>query len=618
MPSYITPYSGAGSFLPSGYMQAATAGAQSAARSIEKGADALGDGIAKGIEKYKKNKADDEAVSTMLDTTVPQMRERMEKLANEGDEEAIAFVKMGEKWSAQEMKLSEKKSFAASLMLFQERTRKADRQKIEDGRYETENARADAASAAQAKAREETAKYQDYMRGRMTEEDKQKAEDRAAREAALGAALRSSIVPTQNSSTRQVEEVNPKFTDYQGKVSQGQADHAAAMQNYQQQMEVKEQKEADWEAERAASKDAGDRAAEEKAWEAYQPKLEEAQEALANLSPSWEPDRAKQSAWQRLVVGDERHDRYRKIYDDANEVINNAPRAPRGDLINKPGGFNDYRGMPMRRIRVRQPDAFNLDDYGQAPPKTVTSDVTTFTDFTPQEQRAADLAYINQEMEGQPNSAKMAALQAIQAQRELQDPRVKSINGPNGEPLYNLPTGYVPLRPPVSITDGVALKREAREVRALTVEGYTGHTRTAQQASDFTKELASIDEAQDGIDQLLRIADLPGKSIDFKHRAAAEVIQNTLKGSLRLKIVGPGAMSEKEIELLNSVIANPTKLWALDSSIKESLHTLKKFLTHGNEIAAKRLGLTPNQQAAPDTGEVKKTKSGRSYQVIHE
>ena len=263
MASYITPYSGAGSFLPSGYMQAATAGAQSAARSIERGADALGDGLAKGIEKYKKNKADGEAVSTMLETTLPSVLEnsQIEMRAGNDDEEAAAILKQSDRFKAQEMKLSEKKAFAAELMLFQKREgeKKASDQKNQQFWYqanamkenadrtydatererenqqmermwevarrngmalktEARNEKNDAAAAVTAKYVEEDRERAEEERKRVATERSQQAadlkKDKDSKKALAEALLNSGNIDYTSPVTTPVASPNPAYQDY--------------------------------------------------------------------------------------------------------------------------------------------------------------------------------------------------------------------------------------------------------------------------------------------------------------------------------------------------------------------------------------------------------------------
>ena len=615
MASYITPYSGAGSFLPSGYMQAATAGAQSAARSIERGADALGDGLAKGIEKYKKNKADDQAVSTMLETTLPGVLEnsQLEMRAGNDDEEAAGFLKQAKKFQDGDMKLSEKTSFAASLMLFQKREGEEAAENTNNQQFwynaNAMKENADRTFTAEEAARLETKKYQDYMRSRGEDADQRTVEDReraaaalAAKEKATGVALGFGSVPTQNTSNSQVDDINPAFTEYQSKVADARSAYEAkktvtpeVIQEFRSQPEEEVGR---------PSKQRRDAVMH---W--MDKNRDAAAQAQRDLEYKLPRNYPETGMMYNMRTNDTEKAADRAIYDNSRAVIDHQMRVPRGIADRIPGTppsvapdaadqdlINSARGVSNYGVNALPPvgPAFDPSSLGPVPPETIPRDVTTTTDFTPQEQLDADLAYIEREMGGQPNSAKMAALQAIRANREQQNPQFKSIPGPNGRQLHKLPTGYTALTNPVSVQDQIAINREEREQRALTVPGFTGTARTVQQATDFTKELMMVEEANQGIDSLLNMIDTGFKSLSPEMRGVASSIQSTLIGSLRLKIVGPGALSEKEVELLKNAIANPTEFFRLDKTTRASLMQLKQYLSDGTRIGAKKLGFTPD------------------------
>ena len=61
-----------------------------------------------------------------------------------------------------------------------------------------------------------------------------------------------------------------------------------------------------------------------------------------------------------------------------------------------------------------------------------------------------------------------------------------------------------------------------------------------------------------------------------------------MKGQLRLAVIGPGAMSDYEREVLDSIVENPTKILALDSAQKSALKYLRGTLASmtRNKIAS--------------------------------
>jgi len=129
-------------------------------------------------------------------------------------------------------------------------------------------------------------------------------------------------------------------------------------------------------------------------------------------------------------------------------------------------------------------------------------------------------------------------------------------------------------------SDQISLMKLEREIGASTVTGY-GVAPSPEIAKDFREVLISATEAQTGIKRLLEInaMDSPWASIDL--RSEAQVLQGALQGALRKEIVGPGAVTDTEQELLKSIIRDPTKFWSLSSSNKTALETLLKKVERG-------------------------------------
>jgi hypothetical protein len=64
-----------------------------------------------------------------------------------------------------------------------------------------------------------------------------------------------------------------------------------------------------------------------------------------------------------------------------------------------------------------------------------------------------------------------------------------------------------------------------------------------------------------------------------------------LKGKLRLPLIGPGAVSEYEQEILAEAIADPTKIFSLESANLKKLRTLKAIVERSPKIHGDTLGL---------------------------
>jgi len=125
----------------------------------------------------------------------------------------------------------------------------------------------------------------------------------------------------------------------------------------------------------------------------------------------------------------------------------------------------------------------------------------------------------------------------------------------------------------------------------INIGGYKGTIDNVQEAKDFRDAMNNLSSAKASINRLLEIGDQTGKSLNLNLKAEAETIQRMLIGALRVPIVGPGALSEAELNILDKLVANPTDIFSLDSNNKVKLKTLMKTLEQKTAETAKNLGL---------------------------
>lgn len=128
-----------------------------------------------------------------------------------------------------------------------------------------------------------------------------------------------------------------------------------------------------------------------------------------------------------------------------------------------------------------------------------------------------------------------------------------------------------------SVSDQIAVQKYQDSIKAREVVG-VGLARTPQAAKETIEFKTTVEDANKGIEGLLAILDTPGRVTNAAKRAEAKTLTSLLKGSLRLPIVGPGAMSEKEMALLDDVVANPTKVFKINTATRASLEKLKSIL----------------------------------------
>ena len=117
--------------------------------------------------------------------------------------------------------------------------------------------------------------------------------------------------------------------------------------------------------------------------------------------------------------------------------------------------------------------------------------------------------------------------------------------------------------------------------------------------ADYLKDLkGTVDTALSGIKDLKSISNKPLKSLSPEDRAKADTVAGILKGVLRVPLVGPGAVSESERALIDSIVANPAKIFSLDSTTRIRLDTLEKKLQLGLDKAGESRGIKPKDPLA--------------------
>ncbi len=145
---------------------------------------------------------------------------------------------------------------------------------------------------------------------------------------------------------------------------------------------------------------------------------------------------------------------------------------------------------------------------------------------------------------------------------------------------------------------------KAKELRANWVPGL-GFANKDKDAQDLKEALGAADNIKSGVNRLLEINKIQGKSLTPALRAEADSIVTGLKGPMRTAL-GLGTLSEGDMKLLDNLIRNPTNIFSLDSSTKKALETLQKRTDDGVASIAKSRGFSvPSSTAAAPTEDAK-------------
>lgn len=147
--------------------------------------------------------------------------------------------------------------------------------------------------------------------------------------------------------------------------------------------------------------------------------------------------------------------------------------------------------------------------------------------------------------------------------------------------------------------------------KALTINfpEYQGVAPTEKEASDFREQYSNVLESKRNIGRLLEIANMGALAQqDPVIKSEAEQLAKAAQGAMRLEIIGPGTVTDRDRALLESIVRNPTDIFSLKSSNITALTSLLDRAGSGLESKAKALGLqsvtagaaTPRSPAASD------------------
>ena len=146
------------------------------------------------------------------------------------------------------------------------------------------------------------------------------------------------------------------------------------------------------------------------------------------------------------------------------------------------------------------------------------------------------------------------------------------------------------------------------EIEARTIPGI-GVAPSTDTAKELRMRQTAYEQVNDGVTQLLDMLKIPNRTMNPALRKKAQTIKALLTGALRVPIVGPGAFTDQERELINSVIADPTAVFSMDSRTQAALNTLRDRVRNDRDAYARSIGITigagsRRESFNPSTGEI--------------
>lgn len=95
-------------------------------------------------------------------------------------------------------------------------------------------------------------------------------------------------------------------------------------------------------------------------------------------------------------------------------------------------------------------------------------------------------------------------------------------------------------------------------------------------ASKFRTQMLEGSNAKKAVGRLIEINEMAGESLPWNAKlwGEAKALLPQIKAGLRIDIIGVGTVSNYEQELINDVVADPTKFWSLEASDRAKLQVI--------------------------------------------
>lgn len=138
------------------------------------------------------------------------------------------------------------------------------------------------------------------------------------------------------------------------------------------------------------------------------------------------------------------------------------------------------------------------------------------------------------------------------------------------------------------------MRKETRERSAP--DGWEGLAKDREAATEFLKKVNEAQPAIEGVKRILALSQDLNRVTDIKKRAEVATEIQALIGQLRVPLTGPGAMTDRDIKMLQDTIGNPTKVLSLPSVQRAKLMTVGKKLETDLVNAAKATGFRRKEQ----------------------
>lgn len=135
----------------------------------------------------------------------------------------------------------------------------------------------------------------------------------------------------------------------------------------------------------------------------------------------------------------------------------------------------------------------------------------------------------------------------------------------------------------------------ADQMRDTFVPSLGGYATSKEGAAKVNELAGAVSSAKDGLNKLEELSKLPSASVDPVVKARANTVADMTRAALRVPILGPGTVQEKEYNRLVDIVTDPTNIFSMNSTNMAKLKELRERLDANLMSHAKAYGLIPGQ-----------------------
>jgi hypothetical protein len=236
----------------------------------------------------------------------------------------------------------------------------------------------------------------------------------------------------------------------------------------------------------------------------------------------------------------------------------------------------------------------------QQPPETITRNVPTEVPISYEDQSKKLTQYLIQQG-ATPETIAMVP-QILERVGQRRPTTVERVGGIGSVVRFGDKEQFVPAKE--------ANLENILKVRGITVDfpEFQGQANTESEAKDFREQYATNLKLREQVTDLLELTKLGKTQLQTPaNKAKAQGLSRSIKATMRKEILGEGVVTDRDQEVLDSVIPDPTVLFSWPSANRTALESLLSRATSNLNVKAKSYGL---QSVSPRTGQAAAAPSG--------